>query len=79
MPHPDVPASPTSPGMHPPPGTTSYFDGPFTLQPYLALEVALCAILTTVMVAARLYTKCAVMKSVIWEDCKLQLSFPPAS
>ena len=49
-------ASANQPGLAPPPGITPDFTGPYTLQPYLALVTVVCIILTTVLVAARLYT-----------------------
>lgn len=49
-------ASANQPGLAPPPGITPDFTGPYTLQPYLALITVVCIILTTVLVAARLYT-----------------------
>ena len=70
----EVPSSPEAPGLEPPPGTTSYLNGAFTLQPYLAVEVAAAAILTTVMVIARVYTKVKVMKSVTLEDCEYEIT-----
>lgn len=48
-----IPA-PDAPGLAAPPGTTSRFDEPFTLQPYNTLTTGLCTIATTVMLAARL-------------------------
>ena len=44
------------PGLAPPPGVTPDFTSPYTLQPYLALTLVACVIITTAMVAARLYT-----------------------
>ena len=44
------------PGLAPPPGVTPDFTSPYTLQPYLALTAVACVIITTVMVAARVYT-----------------------
>ena len=49
-------ASANEPGLAPPPGVTPDFTSPYTLQPYQALTAVACIILTTVMVAARLYT-----------------------
>lgn len=49
-------ASAIQPGLPPPPGITPDFLSPYTLQPYQALTVVACIILTTIMVAARLYT-----------------------
>lgn len=49
-------ASANGTGLAPPPGVTPDFTSPYTLQPYQALTVVACIIVTTVMVAARLYT-----------------------
>lgn len=62
--------APNDPGLEPPPGVTPDFESPYTLQPYQALTVAACIILTTVMVVARLFTKIKIIKAVKWEDCK---------
>lgn len=61
-------ASAVEPGLAPPPGVTPDFTSPYTLQPYQTLTVAGCIIVTSVMVAARLYTKVYVMKALKWED-----------
>lgn len=61
-------ASADEPGLAPPPGVTPDFVSPYTLQPYQALTVVACIIITTVMVAARLYTKVCVIKAVKSED-----------
>lgn len=44
------------PGLAPPPGVVPDLTSPYTLQPYQALTAVACIIVTTVMVAARLYT-----------------------
>ena len=62
--------SPNAPGLTPPSGVTPNFDGPYTLEPYQKLTVAPCIVVTTVMVAARLYTKICIIKALKWEDCK---------
>lgn len=62
--------SPNQPGLAPPPGVTPDFESPFSLQPYQAVVVAACIILTTVLVGARLYTKARIVRAVVWEDCK---------
>lgn len=49
-------ASSMKPGLAPPPGVTPDFVSPYTLQPYQTLTVVACIIVTTVIVAARLYT-----------------------
>ena len=58
------------PGLAPPPGVTPNFNDPFSLQPYNILTIAICFALTTPSVAARLYTRYFIIKSVGWEDCK---------
>ena len=59
---------PYDPGLPPPPGVEPYFFSPFTLQPYYAETCALCAIVVTIMVVMRVYTKAFVMKSLTIED-----------
>ena len=49
-------ASANQPGLPHPPGVTPNLNSPYTLQPYQTLTVVACIIMTTVMVAARLYT-----------------------
>ena len=44
------------PGLAPPPGVMPDFTDPYTLQPYQTLTAVASAIMTTVMVVARLYT-----------------------
>ena len=67
MAQPTIPG-PYDPGLPPPPGVEPYFYSPFTLQPYFAETAGLCAIVTTIMVAARVYTKTFVIKSLSLED-----------
>ena len=61
--------APDDPGLAPPPGVSPYFYSPFTLQPYNAVTIAGCTIVTTIMVLARMYTKQFVLKKLNWEDC----------
>ena len=61
---------PPRPGLTPPPGVIPTFSDPFSMQPYQVLTVAACIITTTLLVAARMYTKMFIMKSTVWEDCK---------
>ena len=62
--------SPDSPGLAPPPGVEPYFYSPYSLKGYTNVVIAQCTILTTIVVAARVYTKRFVVKSIILEDCK---------
>ena len=62
-------SSPMEPALKPPPGVPSEFHDPYTLQSFQAVEIVECIILTTVMVAARLYTKKFIVKAMKWEDC----------
>ena len=62
-------ASANRPGLVPPPGVTPDLTSPYTLQPYQALTVVACIIITTLAVAARMYTKLRIMKKRTWEDC----------
>ena len=60
--------SPPTPGLDPPPGVIPTFHQPYTLRPYAELTIATCAIITTVLVAARLYVKARILKKLLWED-----------
>lgn len=60
--------APNSPSIPPPPGVTPCFDDPFTLKPYHSLTVAAAAISTTVLLAARLYTKQFLLRRINLED-----------
>ena len=62
--------SPDAPGLAPPPGVEPYFYSPYSLNGYTNVVIAECIILTTIMVAARVYTKRFVVKSISLEDCK---------
>lgn len=62
--------SPAHPGLTPPPGVIPTFSSPFSMQPYNVLTIAACVTTTTILVAARMYTKVRIMKSTVWEDCK---------
>lgn len=53
-----------------PPGVPAEFSSPYTLRPYQALTIVASVIATTVMVAARLYTKKLIVRALKWEDCK---------
>ena len=59
---------PLTPALSPPPGTSPCFTDPYTLKPYQDLEIAACVGITTVMLAARIYTKLALIKHFTWED-----------
>ena len=59
---------PGAPGLPPPPGYESHFQEAYTTGPIYALTMALCVILTTTLVGARLYTKARIMKKLTWED-----------
>ena len=63
--------NPDLPGMSPPPGINPCFDDPFTLRPYNTLTVVACAVTTTFMLVARLYTKQYLLRSITSEDCEL--------
>ena len=60
--------SPPTPGLEPPPGVIPNFESPYTLQPYVELTVALCIIVTTALVGARIYVKTRIVKKLLWED-----------
>lgn len=60
--------APPNPGLTPPPGIIPNFQDPFSLQPYTAVDIALCIILGTLLVAARMFTKIWVVKKFLWED-----------
>ena len=66
-------SAPDSPGLAPPPGVEPYFYSPFTINGYSNTVIVQCAIVTTVVVAARVYTKRFVVKSISLEDCKYSL------
>ena len=61
---------PNRPALEPPPGVPAEFFGPFTLRPYQALTIVASVITTTVMMAARLYTKKFIVSVMKWEDCE---------
>lgn len=67
-----IPA-PTDPALSPPSGVSPCFESPYSLNPYQVLEIAACASITSVMLAARVYTKLALLKHFTWEDCKQNL------
>lgn len=60
--------SPPTPGLDPPPGVIPNFHQPYTLLPYTELTIASCAIITTGLVAARIYVKAHLVKKYLWED-----------
>ena len=62
--------SPDQPALAPPPGVPAEFFSPFTLRPYHALTIIASVVTTTVMMAARLYTKKCLIKTMKWEDCE---------
>ena len=51
------------------------FSDPFSMQPYSVLTIAGCIISTTILVAARMYTKRWIMKSTLWEDCTRRFAY----
>ena len=61
--------SPLSPALTPPSGVPQTFYEPYTLRPFMTLEIAACIILTTVLLAGRVYTKLVLVKKFSWEDC----------
>ena len=60
--------SPPTPGLDPPAGVIPTFHQPYTLLPYAEVTIALCGIITTFLVAARLYVKIFILKKLLWED-----------
>lgn len=60
--------SPPNPGLTPPPGVIPDFQDPYTLQPYLELECAAFIVITTAVVAARMFVKVRIVKKILWED-----------
>lgn len=62
--------APDSPALAPPPGVVPDFYSPYSLCGYHHVVAAQGAILTTVMVIARIYTKRFVLKKVSLEDCE---------
>ena len=63
--------APSQPGLTPPPNVVPNFGNIYTLEPYQTMTIAACIIMTTVLVFARIYTKRFILKSLVWEDCKL--------
>lgn len=51
----------------------------FPLQPYQALTIVASVIVTTVMVAARLYTKKIIVKTMKWECRAFYASYTTSS
>ncbi|KAL6720061.1 hypothetical protein ACLMJK_001982 [Lecanora helva] len=67
--------SPSSPALPPPPNVVPNFSEPYSLNPYQTLEIAACVSITTVMLAARVYTKVALLKHFTWEDYSALLAW----
>ena len=44
------------------------FDEPYTLLPYVEITIVGGVILSTLLIAARMYVKARVMKGYLWED-----------
>ena len=56
--------------LEPPPGVPAEPYNPYTLQPYMVLSSIGTIIITTPLVAARIYTKKFIVKALQWEDCR---------
>ena len=67
------PMSPDQPGLTPPPGITPDFQDPYSVQPFLTLIAAFSIIITTTLVALRMFAKIRILKAVKWEDCESTL------
>ena len=54
--------------LPPPPGITPNFVNPYSAQTAIIAVLVACLVITTVLVASRLYTKLCVIKELGWED-----------
>ena len=61
------------PGMTPPPGVTSDFVHPYSLQKYNVITLSVCMTVSTLFVAMRLYTNARITRTLNWEDCTILL------
>lgn len=59
------------PGMAPPPGVTSNFVDPQSLQIYNVITLTVCMTISTLFVAMRIYTNARITRSLNWEDCMI--------
>lgn len=61
------------PGMAPPPGVTSDFVHPYSLQRYNLITLTICMTVSTLFVAMRMYTNARITKTLNLEDCMILL------
>ena len=58
------------PGLEPPPGVTPNFVNPPTLVPLGIAVLVLCLVVTTLLVAARVYIRTSLVEAWGWDDGK---------
>ena len=59
------------PALDAPPGATTDFVNPPSLQKYDVLCQSICLAVTTLLILVRVYTKFRILKSPGWDDCEL--------
>ena len=64
------------PAAKPPSGIVPNFVDPITLNAAVITVVSICLILGTFAVLIRSYTKLVLIKSIAYEDCKFETSWP---
>jgi hypothetical protein len=63
-----------SPAMTTPPGETPNFVNPPSLHVYLYVTLVLGLFFSTITLAARIYTKAFIIRSLGWDDCTCRAS-----
>lgn len=68
----DIDALPlNTPALKPPPGVVPDFDNPSGIQGEIHALLIVCAVISTIFVWLRLYTRYFIIKSHGWDDCKV--------
>ena len=57
-------------GLPPPPGVVPNFINPPSEQPVIITVQVLCLVSSTAFVAARVYTKARILRTLGWDDCE---------
>ena len=60
------------PAAQPPPGQVSDFDSKEDLSFLIIPSITTTLCLSTFALAIRIYTRCFILRSMSWDDCKLQ-------
>jgi hypothetical protein len=58
-----------TPTLTPPPGVMPDFVNYHSLLPWIVATASICMVLTAAVLALRMFTRMAVIKSVDWADC----------